>query len=44
MLKMGFVGVGMHLEFSTYAEPSYKGITTSEIQEVTVVGAESNAV
>jgi hypothetical protein len=40
MLKVGYVGVGMHLEFSTYGaafEGDRKGmIRTSEIQSVTV--------
>jgi len=31
MLKMGFVGRGMHLEFSTDA---HRNVTTSEIQDV----------
>ena len=37
MLKMGFIGRGMHLEFSTEAHP--RAITTSEIQDVVEVAS-----
>lgn len=37
MIRTGFVGVGMHLEFSTKNAP---GITTSEIQSVQIAPLE----
>lgn len=42
MIKLGYIGVEMHLEFSTYEDGS-RAVRTSEIQCVRVAGAAREA-